>query len=109
MKKNFNAFYHRQIAHDCKNLFEKGRLLAQRFDEDYLITIENQCLLLKNKENLITTVKIPHFIEANINFRGYLGFKSNGNSKSPGTLTLQNKNQKKEIRLGVGLAKWQLY
>ncbi|MEK9658217.1 MAG: hypothetical protein VW378_07615 [bacterium] len=52
---------------------------------------------------------LPKDIHAHINFRRYLGFKSNGNTKSPGRLTLSSQNNKKELRLGIGISKWTLY
>jgi len=92
-----------------KDLFEEGRLLAQRYDRDHIILIENNKIILKNKNKIVNYIKVPYFIQAHINFRGYLGFKSNGNTKSPGTLSLEYKNRKKEIKLGVALAKWQVH
>ena len=89
--------------------FVYAKLVALTDIKDtHLRVLKNKLIITKDKKT-IHELHYPQNITPYINFRKYLGFKPNGNTKSPGTLRLTSKGIQKELRLSVGTAKWSYY
>lgn len=95
--------------HQSYQTFVFAKLLALTDLNDTHIRLNQNQLFITKGNKTVFNLTYPKSISANINFRGYLGFKPNGNTKSPGTLQLSSKGIQKEIRLSVGIAKWSYY
>ncbi len=96
--------YCNMSAITCYQLINIARLKAIAFDSDTTIQIRDSVLITNSDQNN-HHFPLSSSIRHTISNKGKLGFKTSGNTKYAGTITLKNHFCTRKVSLGVGYGK----
>jgi hypothetical protein len=83
--------------------FGRAWAIANDQDTHYKIQETHNLNLYNQNQDLLKTITFPPQLQISLNKN--IGFKSSGNTKRAGTVTISSKNKTRKITLGVGYGK----